>query len=374
MVRKKILFLYPYYWPHYKAGGPVQSLVNLAASFKSEAEFYSVSLDHDIDGSTCIPPLTLNEWTAGPSGEKVFYTRRLSPFHLFKVIRQLKPDTVFINGIFDFQTTLFGLWWAKLLGIGVIISPRGMLQKWGLKRKSVLKKVYLVFLKVFLKRSEHWHATDVQEQSDILNTFGKRQIVHVAPNIPRRIGEVRPLPFPDASGRIRLVFLSLINPNKNLHLLIDAVSSRRLRFSLDIYGPVIDSAYWKECMDRMEGCESIQYKGPVSAWDVPNVLSLYHFFVLPTQGENFGHAIFDALASGVPVIIPRTTPWVGLDEMQAGIYFDVDADDALGSPLQFISRLSAAEFYRFKNNSLAYARDYINKRNFIREYDFLVGE
>ena len=35
-------------------------------------------------------------------------------------------------------------------------------------------------------------------------------------------------------------------------------------------------------------------------------------FLLPTGGENFGHAIFEALACGVPALISDQTPWRGL--------------------------------------------------------------
>jgi glycosyltransferase involved in cell wall biosynthesis len=48
------------------------------------------------------------------------------------------------------------------------------------------------------------------------------------------------------------------------------------------------------------------------------VLQRSHIFALPTTGENFGHAIFEALAAGRPVLISDQTPWRHLRQAEAG--------------------------------------------------------
>jgi glycosyltransferase involved in cell wall biosynthesis len=50
--------------------------------------------------------------------------------------------------------------------------------------------------------------------------------------------------------------------------------------------------------------------------------------LLPSLSENFGHAIFEALAAGTPVIIGDQTPWRGLAAQQAG--WDVSVNDLAG--------------------------------------------
>jgi glycosyltransferase involved in cell wall biosynthesis len=54
------------------------------------------------------------------------------------------------------------------------------------------------------------------------------------------------------------------------------------------------------------------------AGDVWSVLADSHFFVLPTLGENFGHAIVEAWQSGIPVVISDRTPWRGLAQKNVG--------------------------------------------------------
>jgi len=226
-------------------------------------------------------------------------------------------------------------------------------------------------IKVFLKRTETWHATDELERTDILKNFGNNQRVHVAPNIPRRLSSLKPIEFPDKNKKIKLVFLSLINPNKNLHLVIDAVTELSQQFSLDIYGPIADAHYWESCKSRMVEDATITYRGGVPPWDVPTVLQQYHFFVLPTVGENFGHAIFDSLSCGVPVLISRTTPWQDIEEKNAGYYIDSLDSGSLVSLLKRILEMNEQNYTALRMNSYEYATNYWKDSTFDKDYTFL---
>jgi glycosyltransferase involved in cell wall biosynthesis len=141
------------------------------------------------------------------------------------------------------------------------------------------------------------------------------------------------------------------------------------KFVLDIYGPIIDKNYWKKCADKIKNTESISYKGAIPPWDVSTVLKNYHFFVLPTEGENFGHAIFDALASGIPVIISKCSPWVSLDNAGAGFYLhELNFDSLINQAYS----LTTNQYHQYRQNSLIYANRYISSRNYFSEYAFLL--
>jgi glycosyltransferase involved in cell wall biosynthesis len=372
-VRKKVLLLYPFYWPHYKAGGPVQSLFNLVSLFQEQSEFFLIASDKDIDGSTSAQPILLQEWTKGPNNENIFFTPAFSPLLILRLIRQIQPDVVLLNGIFNIRTTLPGLVFAKWLGIRIVISPRGMLQGWALKRNPLVKKAVLLFLRMVLKKNEAWHATDGQEKADIQKHFGGDQKIYIASNVPRKISPFRNIDFPAEQGKIRLVFLSLINSNKNLDLVIDAVNQLPASYSLDIYGPVIDQAYWERCKSKITDESTVVYKGPIPPWEVPSILPRYHFFVLPTQGENFGHAIFDALSCGLPVIISRNTPWQDIEEQHAGFYIDLTGPESLVKLLQEIAQMPAARYQEYRLKSLDYATNYWKSKVYHQDYEFLIG-
>ena len=370
--RQKILLLYPYYWPHYKAGGPVQSLFNMATVFKEECDLYFLSLTRDIDGTISNQAVPKGQWSKGPNQENIYFTNAITPWLILKLAKQVLPDVIFINGMFNITTTVPGLLWAKWLGVKLVISPRGMLQAWALKRNPYVKKLVLAIFKLILNSQETWHATDAQEKSDIIKLFGIKQRVYIAANVPRTVGQLVPLSFPERSGKIKLVFLSLINANKNIHLIIDATNKWEGRFSLDIFGPVIDVDYWKRCQGKIKS-HWIFYRGPVAPWEVQQTLQQCHFFVLPTLGENFGHAIYDALASGVPVIISKNTPWKDIDVSHAGIYMDLDNENALDKILAMVSAMDQDTYETYRRASHNYAKQYSESRNYRNEYKFLLG-
>ncbi|MFM7856615.1 MAG: hypothetical protein ACKO96_33005, partial [Flammeovirgaceae bacterium] len=208
--------MYPYYWPFYKAGGPVQSIYNIVQIFKGEANFYLISKNRDIDGTASPFSITENNWCKGPNDENIYYTSSLTPLLVFKIIQELRPHVILLNGIFNWQTTFFGVIFARLYGCKFIVSPRGMLQTWALDRGKVKKLIFIFVFKMLLRKKNNWHATDMQEQIDIKKIFGSRQNVSIAPNVPRALSKSETITFPTADKKIRLVFLSLINPNKNL--------------------------------------------------------------------------------------------------------------------------------------------------------------
>lgn len=369
--RQKVFLLYPYYWPLYKAGGPVQSLFNIAVTFRGVCEFFILSLDRDMDLAYPEPPVKTFCWVTGPNGEHIFFVPSTTPTQVFKILREVDPDVVFINGIFNVRTTIPGLLWSKVAKTRRIISPRGMLQPWGLERNQFVKKIFLACLKLMVKGNEHWHSTDENEVQDIKRIFGEKQQIHVASNIPRKVSTYTDIQFPGGKGKISLVFLSLINRNKNLHLIIEAMNRLSSRFSLDIFGPIIDKKYWELCLSKISDTNAIQYKGSVPPWQVPDLLAGYHFFVLPTQGENFGHAIFDALASGVPVIISKNTPWHDIEVKQAGFYLDLAKDNSVTEILQKVSVLDSKSYRKLRKGSISYAQEYWEHKDYRSEYDFL---
>jgi glycosyltransferase involved in cell wall biosynthesis len=141
-------------------------------------------------------------------------------------------------------------------------------------------------------------------------------------------------------------------------------------FTLDIYGPIINETYWSLCKEKIVNSKQIIYRGPVPAWDVPSILTQYNYFVLPTQGENFGHAIFDALSCGVPVIISRHTPWKDLDIHRAGSYVE-ETVESIYQQLQALHELAPSTYNEYRENSLRYASAYLTANNYLADYKFL---
>ena len=84
-------------------------------------------------------------------------------------------------------------------------------------------------------------------------------------------------------------------------------------------------------------------------------------FLLPTGGENFGHAIFEALSCGVPVLISDQTPWRGLEALKAGWDLPLARPEAFVAALRAFAALPATARAEWREGARACARAYVEK-------------
>jgi glycosyltransferase involved in cell wall biosynthesis len=90
---------------------------------------------------------------------------------------------------------------------------------------------------------------------------------------------------------------------------------------------------------------------------VRSVLAEHDLFFLPTLGENYGHAIVEAMSVGTPVLIADTTPWRGLEGDGAGWDIPLDRKDRFIEVVERVAGLSDEEYARCRRSVLAFARN-----------------
>jgi len=98
--------------------------------------------------------------------------------------------------------------------------------------------------------------------------------------------------------------------------------------SFDIYGPIEDLDYWDECQGLITALPpniQVRYIGEIEHKMVKQVFAEHDLFLLPTLGENYGHVICEALASGCPVLISDQSPWRNLEA--EGVGWDIPLGD-----------------------------------------------
>jgi glycosyltransferase involved in cell wall biosynthesis len=206
-----------------------------------------------------------------------------------------------------------------------------------------------------------------------IDQFQKHANFIVAQNVPKQPWQEK-LEIPIGNPNpLRLVFLSLITEKKNLHLVLEALKIIEFPVVFDIYGPVKDSQYWNHCLQLISEqplnvkCE---YHGAVKSERSQEIFSQYHALVLPSKGENFGHAIYECLSVGRPVIIGKNTPWKDVENDKAGWLVELDSQDVKEAVIK-LGKLNQIEFESVSNNALKMAQNYFDQSDFESDYERL---
>lgn len=368
---KRLLIFTEYFLPAKRGGGPVTSIRNLVELLHSEYEIGIVCFNHDMNSKDELPGIISDDWNNWEEKARVFYAgkKSLKKNKIEGLIDEFSPEVIYINSIFVPQFLLYPIWKAEKIKSKVIVAPRGMLQDGAIENKPIKKKLYFSLLKAIgLFKNIYWHATDNQEEIDIKKLFHSGNILEVK-NVP--VSPTNKLPQTDERSTLRLLYLSLISEKKNLHFLLNILKENISRqIELDIYGPIKDKAYWAECLNIIETLPEnvkVKYQGEVAPENISDIFPKYHLFILPTLGENFGHAIFEALANGIPVIISDKTPWKNLEERNVG--FDLPLEDRRW--IETLNSIKTEELISMRQDSLDFAKDYFERGNFKEKYRYL---
>jgi hypothetical protein len=118
---------------------------------------------------------------------------------------------------------------------------------------------------------------------------------------------------------IQMIFCTVLG--KNLLNAIKFFRGIKGSATFDIYGPKEDESYWKECEEAIKGLPVnivVNYKGVLSHDEIHRTFCQYDAFLFPTQSENYGHVIVEALVTNCVPIIRDQTPWTDMNGALAG--------------------------------------------------------
>ncbi len=364
-----------WFTPGFKGGGPIQSCRNFVEAFKSDFLIYVVTSDRDLGDTAPYPGLLLNTWIPAGDAVQVYYAsaNNFGRHTMKELIRNAQPDYIYLNSMFSFRFTILPLLLATGAGCQTVLAPRGMLHAGALQYKRPKKRILIGLLD--LLRIPHrviFHATDEQEKKDVLRYFPRVKKVFIAANFPTS-DMVEWVPAEKQAGSLRCIFLSRLSPKKNLLFLLQVLQQLpgTIAAELAIYGEIEDSAYWQKCqeaMANMPGSIKISYCGPVNNTDIFEVYKRYHVFILPTHGENFGHAIFEALLAGKPVIISDQTPWRQLQEKKAGYDISLNNPPLFQEAIQRFAMMAPQEYNEWSHHAAEFARAYRQNNNIKEQY------
>lgn len=259
-----------------------------------------------------------------------------------------------------------------------ILSPHGSLRPGALGTRSSFVKTlaYWLYQRRILGEAACLHATCEAEYRDIR---GMRIHSPVA-IIPHGVDMPQSRRSAGGSSTRRLLFLGRVTPIKRIDNLLRAWASVQDRFAdweLHITG--IDDRGHEAEMKTLAGqlgAKRVTFTGPVYGNDKTNAFLEADVFVLPSQSENFGMAVAEALAHGVPAIVTKGAPWQGLEAHECGWWIDVGVE-----PLEerlCVALAESRETSRARGDS---GRKWIERdfswpmvgRKMLRTYEWLAG-
>jgi len=213
---------------------------------------------------------------------------------------------------------------ARKYGKPYVITPHGMLYPAALRR-SYWKK--WPFLKLFfhkdIMQASCLHATCKQEMEHI-REFGYRGPVAIIPN-------PMVLPAPPSAKRSPKAkkafgFLGRLHPRKkveNLFYGVELLKERQQECELWIMGGGLPEyeAFLKAEVERL-GLRNVRFLGFVSGQEKYEKLAQLSTLFVPSDFENFGMIVTEALSVGTPVMASLGTPWEELNNQHCGWWCD----------------------------------------------------
>ena len=278
------------------------------------------------------------------AGVTYLYFRRQSRFYTvsWPLSRWLAAhvaeyDLVHLHALFSFAATA-GAFWANRRGVPYLVRPLGVLNTWGIQnRRPLLKRLSLHWIeRRILAHAAAIHFTSEQERTEAAFALPAARSV-IIPN-PVAIPEAEESPnvflaqHPELAGKRMILFLSRLDPKKGLDLLLGAFAQAQT--SLPDTALVLagngDDAFVDELRDkaRLLGLRRVVWAGFLEGQLKRAAFAAAHVFVLPSYSENFGIAVVEAMAMGLPVIV---SDQVGIQReiarANAGIVVGCDATE-----------------------------------------------
>ena len=321
----KVLHVTPNFYPATAWGGPIHSTKAICDGIHDTQAIQIKVLTTD-----AASPAIRDRVAPADLPYPVSYAARLaghstSPGLLARLPSAVQwADIVHLTGTYNFPS-LPTLAIARALGKPVVWSPRGALQatqSWADAPRKRAKTAFTTVANWLRPADTVLHVTSRAEAK-----ASARQLPGPATAIIPNCVEIPPLEQGcDNNDGCRLLYLGRLHPKKGLEVLFDALTRLPKRFTLDVYGEG-GSDYTAHLRAKAAQCRRITMHGHVENAAKSEAFRNADLFVLPSYSENFGIAIAEALAHGLPVLTTTATPWEDLARQGCGRAIDLDQSD-----------------------------------------------
>lgn len=245
----------------------------------------------------------------------------------------------------------------------IIVHPMGFYEPWSLNQKKIKKKLgWYLYQRKFLRQAAVVHCASHNEENNLKKLDSKIKTV-ILPfginnkDIKKNISKVI---------KRRCIFLSRLHKKKGLDILIKAwVELKNKNWSLDIVG-FGEKKYYMHLIKDIKNSKIRFLKPIINPSKKNKLLDNYDFLVLPTLNENFGIVILESLARGLPVLTTNETPWIAIQNTNAGWVINHSIIE-LKLVLNQIFNTQDKEFFIKKKNAIKIAKKF-TKENLAKFY------
>lgn len=337
----KVLLVQSHFYPAARGGGPIFATGELAkglADLGLEVTVYSTNRDA---GKTLEVPVNR---PVRLEGVTVYYHRVMDDRYLVslplwrRIHHDLnKFDLVHLNETWTFPI-LVAAAYCRRQGVPYLITPHGTMDRWCVNEKYLKKKLYFALAaKAIYEHASAVHFTAASERTHLSARLPfklPRQVI--IPN-PIQVQEFENLP---EAGSFRrrwglpprepiILFMGRLHKKKGVDLLLRACSQMRGAAIIAIVGP--DESGYQARLAELAAALSLGnrviFTGLLRGEERLAAFRDSTLLALPSQQENFGMVVGEAMAAGLPVVISEFVN-IGdeVREHEAGLVLPLEVD------------------------------------------------
>lgn len=209
---------------------------------------------------------------------------------------------------------------ARKKRIPYVVAPRGMLYPQAISHHGFLKRTMMkLYQGEILSQAACVQATCMEEMTHYRN-LDFRNPVAVLPN-PIAVEGIIDREIPEKPV-FRIGYLGRLHPRKRVERLIYAFNELKDTVrdcSLVIIGDGDESyrQFLEKEVHRL-ALTNVKFMGFLTGRDKDRAIDSLSLLVVPSDYENFGNIVTEALVRGVPVIASKGMPWQELEEYNCG--------------------------------------------------------
>ena len=320
-------------------GGPSRAIVDIEHALAARGiEVTTVTTNDDGDSRTL--PVQCGEPIEIPFATRWYFPRSTVFFKVsIGLGRWLKDnigsfDVVHAHALFSFAPVA-AAFLARRAGVPYVLRPLGVLAPYGMTRHHPIAKraSFALIERRLIESASAVHFTSSAEQAEAEALGLKCKGVVIPLGIDVGAASKSPIVRRRPDDAFNLLFLSRIDPKKNLEGLLRAlrlILSKNPNVTLNIAGSG-DPQYVESLKSLARDLaidNHVNWLGYVEGERKSEALAAASAFVLPSYSENFGIAVAEALAAGLPCLVSRGVAISDeIDKAGAGIVIGTGPQD-----------------------------------------------